>query len=493
MKMRIKTPVQALGMVLVFSSMMLSTSLLAESAASTTPAPAATSQPQVQFPNFTPIVDNAGRSVVNIITTNKDTKKLVPDNLRDDLEGTPLMDVLKQMFGDKLDENLSGKGPGLGSGTIISADGFIVTNYHVVDGADQIIVRLQDRREFPAKVIGKDQGTDLALLKIDAKDLTPVAYADSDAIKVGEWVVAIGSPYGFENTITVGVVSATGRSLGSERYVPFIQTDAAINPGNSGGPLLNMKGQMIGINSQIITESGSYAGLSFAVPSNVIKLVVTQLQKNGQVARGWLGLAFQDLNRDLADSFGLATAKGALISKVVPNSPAAKAGIKEGDIITQFNGKEIIRATDLPPIVGLIPIDSMVGMKLIRDKQELQVSLKLSKFNDTDSEALDPKKITLAHVDKIQQQVSVREMEEFEKADLGDGKMGVMVMDVRGDPWVLSGLRRGDLVTSINGQKISNVKEFYAAVHSANEEHPLSLLISRPGNEQRFIAVKLDK
>lgn len=488
MKMLIKTP-QALGMVLVLTSCVFTAPIFAEST-TTTPSSAPAS---IQFPNFTPIVDSAGKSVVNIITTNKDTKKLVPDNLRDDLEGTPLMDVLKQMFGDKLDENLSGKGPGLGSGTIISADGFIVTNFHVIEGADQIVVRLQDRREFPAKIIGKDQGTDLALLKIDAKDLPVLPYANSDAIKVGEWVVAIGSPYGFENTITVGVVSATGRSLGSERYVPFIQTDAAINPGNSGGPLLNLKGEMIGINSQIITESGSYAGLSFAVPANVIKLVVSQLQKNGSVSRGWLGLAFQDLNRDLADSFGLATAKGALISKVVPNSPAAKAGIKEGDIITEFNGKDIVKATDLPPIVGLIPIDSMVGMKVIRDKQELQVSLKLSKFNDSDSDIADAKKFAFTHLDKIQQQVSVREVEDFEKADMGDDKKGVMVMDVRGDSWVLSGLRRGDLVTSINGKKITNVKEFYAAVHNANDDHAISLLITRPGNEQRFIAVKLDK
>ncbi|MGD9591452.1 MAG: S1C family serine protease, partial [Candidatus Berkiella sp.] len=202
-----------------------------------------------QSPDFAPIVETAGKSVVNIITINKDTKKLVPDNVREDLEGTPLMDVLKQMYGDKLEESLSGKGPGLGSGTIISADGYIVTNSHVIDGADKIYVRLQDRREYLAKVVGTDSGTDLALLKINANNLEFLKYADSNTIKIGQWVIAIGSPYGFENSITVGVVSATGRSLGSERYVPFIQTDAAINPGNSGGPLLNLQGEMVGINS----------------------------------------------------------------------------------------------------------------------------------------------------------------------------------------------------------------------------------------------------
>ncbi len=444
-------------------------------------------------PDFTPIVDTAGKSVVNIITVNKESKKLVPDNLRQDLEGTPLMDVLKQMYGDKLDENLSGKGPGLGSGTIISADGYVVTNSHVIEGADQIYVRLQDRREFRAKVIGKDAGTDLALLKIEAQNLPFLAYADSNLVKVGEWVLAIGSPYGFENTITVGVVSATGRSLGSERYVPFIQTDAAINPGNSGGPLLNLKGEMIGINSQIITESGSYAGLSFAVPANVIKLVVNQLQKSGSVSRGWLGLAFQDLNRDLAESFGLKTTKGALISKVIPNSPADKAGIQEGDIITQFNGKDIVKATDLPPIVGLIPINSEVAMKVIREKKELDVSLTLSKFNEQEITSADTKKLVVHRFDKLQQQISVREIEDYERADMGQDAKGVVVMEVRGDAWITGGLRRGDLINSINGKKISSVKDFYSSVHGADDNHAISMLISRPGDVQRFVAVKLDK
>ncbi len=445
-----------------------------------------------QTPDFTPIVDTAGKSVVNIITINKETKKLVPDNLREDLEGTPLMDVLKQMFGDKLDENLSGKGPGLGSGTIISADGYIVTNSHVVDGSDIIYVRLQDRREFPAKVIGKDSGTDLALLKIEAKSLPFLNYADSNSVKVGEWVLAIGSPYGFENSITVGVVSATGRSLGSERYVPFIQTDAAINPGNSGGPLLNLNGEMVGINSQIITESGSYAGLSFAVPANVVKLVVSQLQKSGSVSRGWLGLAFQDLNRDLADSFGLKTVKGALISKVIPNSPASKAGIQEGDIITQFNGKEIVKATDLPPIVGLIPVDTTVPMKVIREQKEVEVSLVLSKFNESEMPGPGTKKLVIPRFDKLQQQISVREIEDFERADIGD-KKGVIVMDVRGDSWITGGIRRGDLINSINGKKVTNVKEFYSSVSAAGDDRAISMLITRPGDVQRYVAVKLDK
>lgn len=445
------------------------------------------------LPEFTPVIETAGKSVVNIITVNKETKKLVPDNVRGDLEGTPLMEVLKQMFGDKLEENLSGKGPGLGSGTIISADGYIVTNSHVIDGADEIYVRLQDRREFRAKVIGKDSGTDIALLKIEAENLPFLSYADSSLIKVGEWVLAIGSPYGFENTVTVGVVSATGRSLGSERFVPFIQTDAAINPGNSGGPLLNLQGEVIGINSQIITESGSFAGLSFAVPANVLKSVVAQLKEHGSVSRGWLGLAFQDLDRDLAESFGLKSAKGALISKVIPDSPAAKAGMKEGDIITQFNGKDIIKATDLPPIVGMLPIDSKVPIKVLRQAREMDVSLILSKFSEQDTAVLSKKEIFGPRLDKVHQEISVRDLEEFEKEAMSGNQTGVMVVNVQGKPWALAGVRRGDIITIFNGKSITNTKDFYSNVKAADIEHAIPLLVTRPGDVQRFLAVKMAK
>ncbi|MBI2790867.1 MAG: Do family serine endopeptidase [Gammaproteobacteria bacterium] len=443
------------------------------------------------LPDFTPIIDTAGKSVVNIITINKDTKKLVPDDVRGDLEGTPLMDVLKQMFGDKLEENLSGKGPGLGSGTIVTADGYIVTNFHVIENADEIYVRLQDRREFRAKVIGKDSGTDIALLKIEAENLPFLNYADSSQIKVGEWVLAIGSPYGFENSVTVGVVSATGRSLGSERYVPFIQTDAAINPGNSGGPLLNLQGNVIGINSQIITESGSFAGLSFAVPANVIKSVVEQLKDHGSVSRGWLGLAFQDLDRDLAESFGLKSAKGALISKVMPDSPAAKAGMKEGDIITQFNGKDIIKATDLPPIVGMLPIDSKVPLKVVRQAKEMDVSIILSKYSEQDSAGLTKKEIFAPQVDKLHQEISVRDLEDFEKENLAGDQTGVMVVNVHGKPWAMAGVRRGDIITTFNGKRITSTKDFYSNVKAADNERAIPLLVSRPGDIQRFLAVKM--
>jgi serine protease Do len=443
-------------------------------------------------PNFTQVVDSAGKSVVNIITTSKESKKLIPDDLRDDLEGTPLMDVLKQMFGDKLDENLSGKGPGLGSGSIISADGYIITNAHVIENAGEIYVRLQDRREFPAKVVGKDTGTDLALLKIEAKDLPFLTYADSNKVKVGEWVLAIGSPYGFENTLTVGVISATGRSLGNEHYVPFIQTDAAINPGNSGGPLLNLQGELIGINSEIISESGSFAGLSFAVPSDVVKTVIAQLKENGSVSRGWLGLAFQDLDRDLAESFGLNSVKGALISKVVPDSPASKAGMRAGDVITQFNGRDIIRATDLPPIVGLLPLNSKVDIKVVREKKEVALSVTISKYVQPEKVSVKKEMIT-PRLDQFHQDINVRDLEDFEKVALENNQQGVIVVNVKGKPWSMGGVRRGDVIISLNNQSIETTKDFYNALREADPEHPITVLVTRPGDVQRYLAIKLNK
>ncbi len=445
------------------------------------------------YPDFAPVIDKAGQSVVNVITTKDEPTKLVPDNVRQDLEGTPLMDLLKQMYGDKLEEKLSGKGPSLGSGSIISADGYVVTNFHVVDGASNIIVRLKDRREYPAVLVGSDNGTDLALLKIDAKELSYLDFSDPSSIKVGQWVIAIGAPFGFENSATVGVISALGRSLGQERYVPFLQTDAAINPGNSGGPLLSEKGELVGINSQIVSESGNYAGLSFAVPSDVVKNVVDQLKTRGTVARGWLGLAFQDLDRGLADSFGIKTAKGALISKVLPNSPAEKVGIKEGDVITEFNGHEIIKATDLPPIVGLIPINSKVAMKLIRGQKEMDVNIILSKYSQTEQmEAQNSKKVSMgSKMDELQRGITVRDLEEYEQGALGKNQTGVAVVYVSSKPWIGVGLRRGDIIVTVKNDKISDASDFYKVVREASKEgKAVPLLVVRPGEMQHYISIK---
>tara|TARA_R110002110_G_scaffold404606_1_gene623074 strand:- start:83679 stop:85130 length:1452 start_codon:yes stop_codon:yes gene_type:complete len=447
------------------------------------------------LPDFTTVVDEAGESVVNIVTIKHGGKKLIPDHLRDDIEDTPLMDVLKEMFGSQLDQKLSGKTPGLGSGSIISKDGYIITNYHVVQSADDIFVRLHDRREFKAKLIGKDVGTDLALLKIEAENLKPLKYAKTNSIKVGQWVLAIGSPYGFENTVTVGVVSATDRSLGSERYVPFLQSDVAINPGNSGGALLNLKGEMVGINSQIISESGSYAGLSFAVPSQVVQSVVKQLQEKGSVSRGWIGMAFQDVTRDLALSFGLSKVKGALISNVVSGSPAEQAGLKLGDVIVAFNGKDIVKATDLPPLVGLVPIDTSVPMQVVRNNQNVDLSLRIGTFNKNPIQKLKFKaQAVVSDINKmaVKQGVIVRNLEDYEQNSLKQNQQGVKVVKLTNYDWLDSGLRRGDVILSVNRKPVRNITEFYAVVSNVDKS-AISLLVTRQGGTQRFIAVKLGR
>lgn len=443
------------------------------------------------LPNFTAVVDKVGDSVVNIVTIKREGKGLIPDGLRDDIEGTPLMDVLKEMFGDKLDDRLSGKTPGLGSGSIVSEDGYIITNLHVIDGADEIYIRLQDRREYQATVIGTDTGTDLALLKINAKNLKPLVYANADKIKVGQWVLAIGSPYGFEHTVTVGVISATGRSLGVERYVPFLQTDVAINPGNSGGGLFNLDGELVGINSQIISESGSYAGLSFAVPSQVVRSVIHQLQTTGTVSRGWMGLAFQDLNRDLASSFGIEKVQGALVAKVIPGSPAEAAGVQLGDVIIAFDGKEVVRATDLPPIVGLIPIDTSVKMTVIRKQKEKELTLKIQSYAPRMMEA----HFSHAAINQsmkrpgIEQGILVRNLEDYESRILEPGQKGVMVVKVVNPQWKDAGIRRGDVILAMNHQVVVDRDKFYNILLNTKQTI-LPILITRPGEIQRFVSVK---
>lgn len=443
------------------------------------------------LPDFTTVVDQVGDSVVNIITIKREGTKLIPDELRDDIENTPLMGVLKEMFGSQLDEKLSGRTPGLGSGSVVSKDGYIITNLHVIEGADEIYVRLNDSREYAAKIIGKDVGTDLALIKIDTNDLRPLTYAPEESIKVGQWVLAIGSPYGFEHTVTAGIISATGRSLGAERYVPFIQTDVAINPGNSGGGLFNLKGELVGINSQIISESGSYAGLSFAVPSQVVRSVIEQLKTTGTVARGWMGLAFQDLNRDLAASFGITKVQGALISKVITGSPAEIAGLKLGDVIIRFNGNEVKKATDLPPMVGLIPIDTSVDMTVIRNGKEMQLSLKIKTYQQqvvqaNYSEMLIPQQDLKK---SISQGILVRNLEDYEKRGLETNQKGVIVVRVMDQAWTDAGIRNGDVILSLNHQNVEDVDRFYNVL-TKSEVKIIPVLVTRPGEIQRFIPVK---
>jgi serine protease Do len=443
-----------------------------------------------QLPEFSPIVEKAGKAVVNISTHREEPQKLVPDDLRAQLESTPLMDILRELYGNKIDEKLSGEISGIGSGSIISPNGYIVTNFHVVRDADEIYVSLNDHRQFLATLVGSDVGSDLALLKIDADNLPTVEFAEDNSAKVGQWVLAIGSPFGFENTVTAGIVSAKGRSLQSERYVPFLQTDVAINPGNSGGPLFNLQGQMIGINSQIMTESGSFAGISFAIPVHVVKSVVEQIKAKGNVTRGWMGLAFQDVTRELAKSFELKSVKGALISLVVPGSPAQKAGLKIGDIIVGFNGSKVIRATDLPPLVGVLPVHSKVPVSVVRDNKAVNLSLVLGDVTERMQVQSIQYKGTNMPTSIHEKAIKVRGLELHEKKAIASNE-GVMVVNVMSKRWKDAGIRNGDIILVVDNEAIDSKNEFYELLKAQSGEI-VPLLITRIGEVQRFMAVKVD-
>ena len=309
------------------------------------------------LPDFTVLVEKQGGAVVNISTSTERRPETGAPQIPGLNENDPLNDFFRR-FIPRQPEPGQGQGPrqfesrSLGSGFIISDDGYILTNAHVVNNADEITVKLNDKREFKAKVIGADARTDVALLKIEATGLAAVRLGDANKLKVGEWVLAIGSPFGFDNTVTAGIVSAKGRNLPQENFVPFIQTDVAINPGNSGGPLFNMRGEVVGINSQIYSRTGTFMGLSFAIPIDVAMDIQGQLRTAGKVQRGRIGVVIQEVSRELAESFGLAKPIGALVNGVEKGGPAEKAGIESGDIITKFNGKAVDSSSDLPRIVG---------------------------------------------------------------------------------------------------------------------------------------------
>lgn len=363
----LKKPLQIIGTCLLTAQLVMA-------------APVSTSVNTQVLPDFTTLFEQASPAVVNISTLA--TKK----NNRASMYGPgaeELPEIFRRYFGVPTPEEPSGQPQpmSLGSGFLISDDGYILTNNHVIDGADTIIVRLSDRSEKTAELIGSDKSSDLALLKIEADRKLPVVkMGKSEEVLPGEWVAAIGSPFNFEYSITKGIVSAMDRSLPGDAYVPFIQTDVPINPGNSGGPLLNMKGEVIGINSQIFTRSGGFMGLSFAIPADHVSWAVAQLKEKGYVSRGWLGVAIQDVDRDLAESFGLDKPKGALISQVVPGGPADKAKLQPGDVIIKLNQREILRAGRLPMAVGVISPGNKAEVELIRNGKRMNLKVEVGEL-----------------------------------------------------------------------------------------------------------------
>jgi len=448
------------------------------------------------LPDFTEIVPKVSAAVVNISTTQniKQPRHRMPRDMPKGPDGSPpLDDFFRRFFGDP--PNGDGGDPeefsnrSLGSGFIISSDGYVLTNDHVVKDADEIVVRLNNRREYEAKVVGSDARSDVAVLKIDAKNLPTVKIGKSKNLKVGEWVLAIGSPFDFDHTVTAGIVSALGRSLPNENYVPFIQTDVAINPGNSGGPLFNMDGEVVGINSQIYSRTGGFMGLSFTIPIDLAMDVVNQLKTKGSVTRGWLGILIQDVTRDLAESFGMDRPGGALVAQVLPNSPAEKAGIKVGDVVMEFNNTPINDSASLPPIVGRIHVGDTVPVKVLRDGKARTVEVKIGelpaeediKLADGDMEE-DVKSNRLGAV--------VSELTKDQRKTLDKKKTGVYVEEIKGDPARAAGLRRGDIILMLNNQDVKNVSHFKQLVKDLPKGKSVPMLVQR-GSGPMFLALKV--
>jgi len=442
------------------------------------------------LPDFTELVEKQGAAVVNISTTqvihNNQAFPGVPPGMD---ENDPFYEFFRR-FAPPAPRDQETQS--LGSGFIISADGYILTNAHVVDGADRVTVRLTDKREFKAKVIGADKRADVALIKIEATGLPKISQGDPNQLKVGEWVVAIGSPFGFDNSVTAGIVSAKGRFLPQENYVPFIQTDAPINPGNSGGPLFNMKGEVVGINSQIYTRSGGFMGLSFAIPIDVAMDVANQLRASGKVTRGRIGVTIQEITRDLAESFGLTNTNGALISSVEKDGPADKAGIQASDIILKFDGKVVNSSVDLPRIVAATRPGSKVAVQVWRKGKLREVRVTVGEMPGDGVAQHGGKRGGGAEggvtVDRLG--LTLSELTEEQKKELQvDG--GLLVEDAHAAA-ARAGLQRGDVILSVNNEEVRSLEKFKAALKDIPKGRNIALLVRR-GDGTSYVAIKLDE
>ena len=444
------------------------------------------------LPDFTGLVEQASPAVVNISTRQKMPDRAVAGQIPD-MEGLPPM--LREFLERSMPPGSRAPGKGdrqreaqsLGSGFIISGDGYVLTNNHVIDGADEIIVRLSDRSELKAKLVGTDPRTDVAVLKIDGKNLPTAKLGNSNKLKVGEWALAIGSPFGFDHSVTKGIVSAKGRSLPNDTYVPFIQTDVAINPGNSGGPLFNMAGEVVGINSQIFTRSGGFMGLSFAIPIDVAMDVANQLKASGKVNRGWLGVVIQEVNKDLAESFGLDKPAGALVAQVLEDGPAAKGGLQVGDVILSANGQPIVMSADLPHLIGNLKDGSKAELEVIRDGKRQNLTVTVGALPDEGQEmgATGPG----AERSSNRLGVSVIELTAEQKKSF-DLKGGVVIKEVQGGPAALIGLQAGDVITHLNNQAIVSAKQFTEVAKSLPKDRSVSMRVLRQGRAS-FITFKL--
>jgi len=442
------------------------------------------------LPDFTELVEKQGAAVVNVSTTQINRAPQMFQGAPNLPENDPFYEFFRRFAPQMPREQES---QSLGSGFIISADGYILTNAHVVDRAEKITVRLNDKREYKAKVIGADKRTDVALLKIEASGLPKVTLGEPGLLKVGEWVLAIGSPFGFDSSVTAGIVSAKGRSLPQENFVPFIQTDVAINPGNSGGPLFNMKGEVVGINSQIYSRSGGYMGLSFSIPIDVAMDVVNQLRTTGKVTRGRIGVSIQEVTRELADSFGLPKIAGALISAVEKGGPADKAGVRPSDVILKFDGKTVNSSADLPRIVAATKPGNKVGVQLWRKGNTMDVSLVVAEIREEGGDIAQRGSRSNAEgtsESETRLGLVVSELNEQQKAELGvEG--GLIVEDMKG-PAARSQLQRGDVILAIGNIEIHNFEQFNDVLKKVPKGRNIALLVRRSEGTV-YVPIKLDE
>jgi len=442
---------------------------------------------QSALPDFTRLVEKAAPAVVNISTSREAESSLTSSR---QFGGQEVPEIFRHFFGDRFPMP-PGSAPGLGdeprrslgSGFIFDEDGYIMTNAHVVKDADEILVRLNDHRELEAELVGADEKTDVAVLKVDADNLPTLTLGDSDDLEVGQWVAAIGSPFGFDHSVTSGIISAINRTLPQDVYVPFIQTDVAINPGNSGGPLFNLDGEVVGINSQILTRSGGYMGLSFAIPIDVAMDVANQLRQEGYVSRGWLGVSIQPVSKGLAESFGMEQAEGALIAQVEPGSPAAKGGLKAGDVILEVNDQEVDRSTTLPRLVGQTNPGDEVDLRVLREGQRERITLEVGEWPDAGAGQ--------AESDPVRLGVVVQPLSDVEKRRLGiEHGVRIAKVDPTGDA-AAAGIRPGDVMVSLADKPVESPQQLKQMLADLPQGQAVPVLLNRDGRAY-FVALRLD-
>ena len=444
---------------------------------------------QTNLPDFTSVVEknipavvivNATKQVKNNFNNSPFNSPDIPDDLRD---------YFGRFFDPKNNNNqIERQMPSVGSGFILTSDGYIMTNNHVVSDSIEISITLSDETVLEAKLIGSDSRSDLALLKVDGKDLPIVSVATADNLKVGEWVLAIGSPFGFSHTVTAGIVSGKQRKLPNESYVPYIQTDVAINPGNSGGPLFNLSGDVVGVNAQIYTRTGGFMGVSFAIPSETMLDVFSQLKDEGKVTRGWLGVFIQEVDKNLAKSFGMDKPTGAVIAKVLKDSPASKSGLKQGDVILKFNGETIKKSGDLPPLVGMTKVNAKVKVEILRNNQNLNVFVRIEELPaEEDIASIQQEKIKKTQMSGI----TVSDINDVTKRELNIYG-GVRVDEVTSQQSNNSGIKIDDIITHINNEPIYNTQDFQSKIKDIGISNYANFLIYRNSNPL-YLAIKISK